>query len=463
MNEQNPINEYIDSFLQAHLSQYIDETSELCKQPSISARNEGLVECSQVVAALLKAHGLAVEIYQTPGAPVVVGRLSGQSPRTLLFYNHYDVQPPEPLELWDSPPFTPTLRDGALYARGAHDDKGELVARLAALDAVREAHSGTLPCNVLFVVEGQEEIGSPHMRQFVRDHLEQLKADGSIWESGGTDTDGRPGMALGARGMLYVELSVHVIKADAHSGGAHVIPNAAWRLIRALTTIKDEQEHILIPGFYDAAKPISPLDTALIHAIAPADMAKWEQDQRDNVLISDFVLHRSGYELEAAVFQPTANIAGIWSGYQGPGSKTIIPAEATAKMDFRLVPDQDPTDILAKLRAHLDAQGFADVEVRQIGGMMWPFKASPDNFLVKLYDQTAAEVYGQEPLNTPIMGGSTPMYAFSLPLGDIPIISPGVGYGGNRIHSPNEHVRLTDFLKAARHIARILDGFGDSV
>src|SRR5258708_1676243 len=196
MTDQTTINQYIDAFLQAHLAQYIDETSRLCAQPSVSARNEGTTECADLVATILKSHGLQVEKFETPGNPVIVGRLTGESTRTLLFYNHYDVQPPEPLELWITPPYQPTLRDDALYARGAKDDKGELMARLAALDAVRQAHNGTLPCGVVFVVEGQEEVGSPHIRQFVLDHLDALKADGAIWEEGGTNSEGRPGMVL---------------------------------------------------------------------------------------------------------------------------------------------------------------------------------------------------------------------------------------------------------------------------
>jgi acetylornithine deacetylase/succinyl-diaminopimelate desuccinylase-like protein len=220
----------IDDYLQLNLSGYIDETVELCAQPSVSARKEGVLECAGMVAQILERHGFRVHSIPTAGSPVIVGRADGQSERRLLFYNHYDVQPPEPFELWTTPPFEPTVRDGALYARGAKDDKGEFIARLAAVDAVRAAHGGELPCGVTFVVEGEEENGSPHIAQFVQEHLDLLQCDGAIWEEGGINPEGHPILVLGARGALVVELAVQTMKRDAHSGGAHILPNAAWRL-----------------------------------------------------------------------------------------------------------------------------------------------------------------------------------------------------------------------------------------
>jgi acetylornithine deacetylase/succinyl-diaminopimelate desuccinylase-like protein len=445
----------IDEFLHSNLDHYLAELSELCAQPSISARKEGTQECAELVGRLLARHGMSVERYETPGNPVMVGRAAGRSARTLLCYNHYDVQPPEPLELWTTPPFEPTLRDGALYARGAADDKGELVARLAALDAVRAAHGGELPCNLLFVVEGEEEIGSPTVAQFVLDHLELLACDGSIWEGGGIGPDGAPELVLGARGILAVELSVRTMSRDAHSGGGHIFPSAAWRLVRALASLKGEDERIRIPGFYDHAHPPSALALDLLDK-----QPTFEDMLRQVYAVKHFVLDRSGPALNRAVFEPTCNIQGIHTGYQGEGDKTIVPAYASAKLDFRLVPDMDPHDILAKLRAHLDAQGFGDVAIHSYGGMM-PFTAPADSPLVKLTVATGQEVYGHPTQIVPISGGSTPIYAFSGPLGGIPVVFAGVGYWDNRIHAPDEHVRVQDFLNGARHVARIMDGFGE--
>lgn len=443
----------IDQFLSDHLDDYLDLTAQLCAQPSVSATGEGLEACARLVASLLAARGMEVLKLETPGAPVVIGRLEGRSDRTLLLYNHYDVQPVEPLELWTSPPFEPSVRDGALYARGAADDKGEFIARLAALDAVRSARGGALPCGVTFVVEGEEETGSPHMRQFVRDHLDLLACQGAIWEGGGIGPDGRPEVTLGVRGILYVKLSVQTMTRDAHSGNAHYLPNAAWRLLRALASLKDSDERILIPGFYRDARPPTVVDRSQLQTMP--DKEAWA---RTEFGAEAFVRNLRGSELNEAVFEPTCNIAGIGAGHQGEGSKTVIPARAEADVDFRLVPDQDPVDILYKLRAHLDSQGFADVQIDPVGPM-WPAKTDGEDPLVELTVRAAREVYGHDCSVVPLSGGSTPIYAFAGPLGGIPVVTAGIGYPGARAHSPDEHVRIEDFLQGCRHLARILEGF----
>lgn len=447
------IENQLDKFLQDNLNNYIEETAELCAQPSISARKEGTLECAELVSQILERHGLQVQKFETPGNPVLVGRAAGDSERTLLFYNHYDVQPPEPLELWTTPPFAPTVRDGALYARGAMDDKGQFIARLAALDSVRSAHYGKLPCNVTFVVEGEEEIGSPHIAQFVRDHTDLLKCHAAIWEEGGTDPEGYPATTLGCRGILYIELATQTLKLDAHSGGAHHLPNAAWRLVQALASLKDSGGNIAISGFYDDARPPSAADLALFDALPNTE--EW---LRETYGAKEFVGGLTGDDFKRAVFNPTCNIAGLTAGHQGEGMKTVIPARATAKVDFRLVPGQDPDDIFAKLRAHLDQEGFTDVSVARLGAM-WPYKASAEDPFVRMAKQSAEAVYGRAYRIAPLAGGSTPIYAFAAPLGDIPVISAGVGNSNNRAHSPDEYVRLDDFLNGSRHIARILNDF----
>jgi acetylornithine deacetylase/succinyl-diaminopimelate desuccinylase-like protein len=449
------IENQLDTFLQANLDKFIQETAEICAQPSISAKKEGVRECADLVVRILEQHGFQVQKFETTGNPVIVGHADGKSSRTMLLYNHYDVQPPEPLGLWTTPPFQPTLRDGALYARGASDDKGEFIARLAAVEAVRKAHDGTLPCSVTFVLEGEEEIGSPHIARFVREHTALLKCDAAIWEGGGIDAEGHPGTTLGCRGVLSVELAVETLKMDAHSGGAHILPNAAWRLLQALNRLKGPDEKILIPGFYEHALPPSALDLDLLEALP--DTETW---LREKYGVNEFVGGMKGRDLDRAVFNPTCNIDGLTAGYQGEGMKTVIPGRATAKIDIRLVPDQDPEDIFARLRAHLDRSGFADVSAVRLGEM-WPYKAAGDDPLVLLAARTAEAIYQKAYLIDPLAGGSSPVYAFANPLGGIPVIWAGVGYADSRAHSPDENLRLVDFLNGARHIAYILDGFAD--
>lgn len=451
-------NTKIDQHLTQNLDQYLTEVSELCAQPSVSARGgEDMRKCASLVAQLLTKHGLTVQVIETAGNPVVVGTIKGQSSRTLMCYNHYDVQPPEPLELWVTPPFQPTIRDGALYARGARDDKGELVARLAALDAVRAAHGGELPCNITFVVEGEEEIGSPTMVDFVQQHKELLRCDGAIWEEGGIEPSGAPYCSLGCRGILAVELSVKTMNTDAHSGRAHFLPSAAWRMVRVLESLKDAHEHILIDGFYEHAKPPTALDLHYLSLLPNSEAL----DQQIYGL-KQYVMGRTSQQVKEAVFQPTCNIEGIDTGYRGSGFKTVIPAKAVVKIDFRLVPDQDPDDVFAKLRAHLDRNGFDDVALTNLGAMS-PAKTAADDPLVQLTMRTGEDVYGIPAVIYPMVGGSSPIYAFRNPLGGIPVISPGIGYWDNRAHAPNEHFRIHDFLAATRHLARVMDGFAGIV
>jgi len=444
----------IDRHVAQHLEGWLEELKLLCRQPSVSARHEGVVECAALVAERLRSRGFQAEaVPNGAGHPVVLGA-GGQGPKTLLFYNHYDVQPPEPLELWESPPFEPALRDGCLFARGAKDDKGELVARLAALDTL-QAVTGSLPCRVSFLVEGEEEIGSPNLPAFVEKYQDQLRTDGAIWEEGGVDEDGSPLVSLGARGLLYVELSLHSISRDGHSGGANLLPNAAWRLIWAIASLKGPDEKIRIPGFYDRVRPPTQRQEAMVDALPSPEKSVKEQFGLDSLLLGV-----SGRDVRRAPFLPTCNVAGFGSGYQGEGSKTIVPARALAKLDFRLVPDQDPLDVLEKLRAHLARQGFGDVGIEVLGAER-PGMVDPDAPLVRLAMETGQEVYGKPARLIPLNGGTTPMYLFTEK--GVPVVAPGVGFhNANRAHSPNEFVRVADFERAVRHLARLVLRFAES-
>src|SRR5262245_42451519 len=445
----------VDAWLERHLDDSLDQLSRLVAHPSVAAQGTGLDACAALVAELLRQRGFAAEIVPTGGAPVVIAERSGTGLRTLLFYNHYDVQPPEPLELWESPPFQATRRGGCLYGRGVSDDKGHIAARLLALDALL-AVDGELPCGVKFVIEGEEEVSSRHLPEVVRAHKRRLAANACVWEFGGVDHHDTPVQYLGLRGICYVELSVTTANIDAHSGvGGSIFPNAAWRLTWALSTLKGPDERIRIPGHYDRVRPPTERDRAWMAALPET-----AEEYRSRYGLAGFVRGLAGGpELRIAeVFEPTCTVCGLTSGYQGPGSKTVLPAHASAKVDFRLVPDQTPEQVLAGLRAHLDAEGFADVRVEFLGGEP-PARTDPDDPFVRLVVEAAEPVYGRPMTIVPMIGGSGPNHLFVHELG-LPVVTAGMGYPGTQAHAPNENVRVDLYLKHARHMARVIAGFG---
>lgn len=446
----------INNYLDTHLDKSITELSRLVAQPSVSAQNWGLNECADLVADMLHARGFDVQIMPTDGAPVVFGERSGRSDKTLLIYNHYDVQPPEPLDLWDSPPFEPSLREGKLYGRGVADDKGPFVSRLHAIDALLE-QDGELPCNIKFIIEGEEETSSVHLHDFVEHNQELLAADACIWEFGGVDHRETPMQYLGLRGICYVELSVETAKVDTHSGtGGSIFPNAAWRLVWALRSLKGSDGRIRIPGFYDLVKQPSPRDRQYM-AELPEVAAEYKERYGVKYFLKGLT---GGVDLRiAGVFEPTCTICGLTSGYQGPGSKTVLPARASAKVDFRLVPDQHPLEILDQLRIHLDNQGFDDIQIEYLGGEP-PARTDPDDPFVKLVVETSEPVYGRPMQIVPMVGGSGPSYPF-VHLLKLAVVTAGPGYPGSLAHAPNENLRLDLYLKHAKHMVRILKAFGE--
>lgn len=443
--------EAVDRHLADNLEASIAELARLCEQPSVAAQGRGIAECAELTAELLREHGFRAEVMPSNGNPVVYGEIAGASDKTLLFYNHYDVQPADPLELWDSPPFELARRDGRLYARGVGDDKGHIVSRLAAVRSLRAVH-GELPCTIKFLIEGEEEIGSNNLTAFIEEHRDLLRADGCIWEFGGVNHEGRPQTYLGMRGDFYVELSVKRLTKDAHSGlGGSIFPNAAWRLTWALATLKGLDERIQIEGWYDDVLQPTARDLELL-ATLPDDSAYLQEVFG----LDSFLGGVTGVELKRqAVFEPTCTISGLTSGYQGPGSKTVLPAEASAKIDFRLVPEQDPVDLLAKLRRHLDKHGFSDVVINQLGGEH-AARIDPDSPFVQLVAEAAWDTYDKPMIIAPMIGGSGPMYPFVKHL-NVPIANSGIGQPDSNAHAPNENVVIDEFVRGMQHAARILE------
>jgi acetylornithine deacetylase/succinyl-diaminopimelate desuccinylase-like protein len=440
--------------IEEHQQEAIDNLVRLCRLPSVSAEGRAIEETASLLSEMLRGLGFRSQILpKTGGHPVVYGELAGASrERTLLFYNHYDVQPAEPLDLWSSPPFEPAVREGKLYARGACDNKGNIAARLAVIRAF-QAVRGQVPLSLKFCIEGDEEIGSPGIEPFVEEQRRLLAADACLWEGGGVNWRGQPQITLGVKGLLYLELEARGANRDAHSSYATVLPNPAWRLLWALATLKDSQENILIDGFYQRVRPPTPQETAAVEAM-PAE----EAERARSLGIDGFLKGVRGLDYRLRhLFEPTCNIDGLDSGYQGPGTKTVLPARAVAKIDFRLVPDQDPDDVLDKVRRHLRDRGYGDVEVRRLSAER-PARTPIEHPFVGLVSRAAREVYGQEPVLMPSMAGTGPLYPFVNTLG-LPTADVGVGYPEARIHAPDENIRLADFLRSAKHIAAIMERF----
>ncbi len=437
----------LTSYLESHAHDAQKLLEQICRQPSVAAQNMGMAEMAEMVESLLAESGFQMRRLNVEGAPTAIyGELPGRSDYTILLYNHYDVQPAEPYDLWLSPPFEPTVRDGKLYARGVSDNKGEIAARLTAIRALRAVY-GELPITLHWIIEGEEEIGSPHFAALAEKYSTLLRADGCLWEGDSFDASDRPELTLGTKGLLYVQLDVEGTGIDTHSGAAPILPSAAWRMVQALATLRTPEGHIRIPGFYDAALPPSEEQLAAI-----AGHSNEEAELREAFHVNRFVDNLAGVALlERPSFAPTCNIAGLVSGYTGEGSKTVLPSKAMAKIDFRLVPNQDPDDILAKLRAHLDAQGYSDIRITAFSKAE-PVVTPMDNPFVRRVADIAREFSGKEPSVTPIAGGTLPLLGSLRRFVGVPgLCAPGnATYWGSGAHAPNEHIRLSDLERAVR-------------
>lgn len=448
----------IYSYIEDHAERSLTLLERLCRQPSISAQGVGLEEMAELVATVMREYGLTVEVLPTDGGPpLVYGQIPGRSPHTALFYNHYDVQPPEPLDEWNSPPFEPTRRGGKLFARGSEDNKGGLVVRLEAIAAMRKVPGG-LPLSVKFVVDGEEESGSPHFPAAVRVYADRLAADVCIGEGMGLGPGRTPMIMLGVKGMLYVELSAQTAQVDAHSGYAPVVPNASWRLVEALVSLRYPDGRVALKDFYDQVCPLRPQERAALKAVP--DQA---EPLRQVLGLEAFLDDLEGYQWQERLYTaPTCNICGLEAGYTGPGSKTVLPARARAKLDFRLVPDQTPQEVLAQLRAHLDRHGFTDVAIEPTSGGTRPVRTPIDDHWVQRAVGVVEEFYGRPPAIYPNRSGTAPMDVLVDEVTSSLFFPPGgAGYEGSQAHAPNEHIRIDDLVEAIKVTTLLLQRFGE--
>ena len=444
-------------YVDLHMDDIISDLQILIRQPSVSAKNEGIEECAKLVQRLLRRSGIDSEILRLKKgvAPIVYGEIkSKQNPtKTLMFYNHYDVQPAEPFDLWKYPPFSGTQKGNKIFGRGATDDKGELITRIKAVESCLKT-TGDVPCNIKFVIEGEEETGSAHIERYLRKYKKKFASDAVIWEFGYVDAKNRPIIGLGMKGLLFVELSVTESIRDAHSSLAVLIKNPAWKLIEAVKTLRDSNGRILIKDWYKEVTPFSKKDLRLIRE------EPFDDDFKQEFGIDSFVANKKGMAAKKAlVGGATCNIAGFVSGYGGDGAKTVLPSDAMVKIDFRLIPKMDPKKQVARLKRHLKSKGFGDVKIKIFHGEAAARTDSSNPFVSKVKD-AADRSFGKSILNVS-NAGTGPMHSFVDVL-KVPCISVGSTYVFSRIHSPNEFARVDLLKKTTKCVCLIMENFGKS-
>jgi acetylornithine deacetylase/succinyl-diaminopimelate desuccinylase-like protein len=425
----------------------------LAAQPSVSTRNEGVRECALLLREVMEAAGIRTRLLETGGQPAVYGEVEGPpGAPTVLFYGHYDVQPPEPLELWRTPPFEPTVRDGRIYGRGVADNKGQHLCHVWAVRAWREA-AGELPVTVKFLIEGEEETGSPHLADLVREQRRLLRADLVYTSDGGMHPSGRPAVYFGVRGLLYVEVEIRGAGADAHSGNkGNVLPQPAWELVDLLHSLRGPDRRAAFPGFYDAVRPTTPEQEDMLRGMPFDREAFLAEHGLDESPVGDGADY-----YRRLTFEPTFNISGLVSGYTGEGSKTIIPSRAVAKIDFRLVADQDP-DAVFESFARAVAGRNPRAEVRRLAATP-PSMTDPSLPVSQTIVRAVRDGWGTEPVIS-ALGGTLPDYVFTRILGVPSVIVPYANHDEQN-HAPNENLRLDRFFAGIRTTLHVLDALGD--
>ena len=445
----------VREYVAAHTQRLYDDLDEWLRIPSISAspdHRDDVRRSAEWAAAALRRVGFTTEILETDngGHPAVYAeRLVGDGAPTVLVYGHHDVQPVDPVELWETPPFEPTVRGDDLYARGAVDDKGQVLFHLLGLEAALAAY-GELGVNLKVLVEGEEEIGSPNFAALLRRELDRLRCDVVVVSDTGMFDKDTPSMCVGMRGLVYCQLDVYGPQVDLHSGSfGGGVPNPVTELARLLAALHDDgSRHVTIPGFYDRVVPLSDRERELM-AELPFDERTWLRDAA-----SEATLGEAGYStLERVGARPTAEVNGIWGGYTGPGQKTIVPAEAHAKVSFRLVADQRPEEVEAAFRAWVADRLPAGLrhELTFFGSGVRPCLTPLDHPAVQAATRAMEEAFGKRVLYTR-EGGSGPEADLAEIL-DAPVVFLGVGLPDDRIHSPNEKVHLPYLVKGAEAAA----------
>ena len=442
-------------YIEAHKDDFLEELRPLLEQKSISTRGEGVCECAEMLAQMLRGYGLSnVQIFPTGGSPIVFGEIiEDPSYPTMLMYGHYDVQPPEPLEAWETDPFKMVIKDGRIFCRGSSDNKAQFFAALIGMVSYRKVR-GKLPINIKYLFEGEEEIGSIHLADFAREHKEMLKADACIYSDGCYHENGKPILILGLKGTKYVEITLQGAVRDTHSMRSSCIPNPIWRMAKLIRSIREDDGYVKIDGFYDDVRPLTQLEIETCAKI-PVD----EEMLKKSYGIDSFVSFPAGggyyYNL---MFEPSVNVAGIFGGYTDKGFKTVIPSTVTARIDFRLVPNQTAADIQEKLLKHLEKHGFSDAKVTFEEGCFDPSRTPIDNEYVAICAKAVEDGFGEPPILFPGVGGGGPNHIFMDILG-MPAVEIPFADALQNNHAPNESQILSGFFNGIRTSAAVIEYF----
>jgi len=436
----------IKKYVEENRQRFLEELFELLRFPSVSAdpkyRDDVLKTAAFVAKKLEEAGADKVEICETAGYPIIYGEkiIDGQLP-TVLIYGHYDVQPADPLELWHTPPFEPTVRDGKIYARGACDDKGQFYMHVKAFELMMKTN--TLACNVKFMIEGEEEVGSANLGIFVKANAERLKADVVLISDTSMISMENPSIETGLRGLAYMEVEVTGPNRDLHSGvygGA--VANPATILCKMIASLHDENNHVTIPGFYDKVTELTDDEKKALNA-APFDLEEYKKDLDINSEWGE-----KGYStLERTGTRPTLEVNGIWGGYTGEGAKTVLPSKANAKISMRLVPHQSSEEIAALFQQHFESIAPDFVKVKVIthhGGE--PVVTPTDSVAYRAAEKAIIDSFGKQPIPTR-GGGSIPIVALFEDVLGIKSVLFGFGLDSDALHSPNEKYDIYNYYK----------------
>ena len=451
-NALDQIYDYIDQ----HFDEHLAATQRYLRQPSISTQNVGIQECAEMTTEMLRNLGCEARVVPLEGGhPVAYGHLASKSSkRTLLIYGMYDVQPAEPLEAWESPPFEANIVGDRIIARGAYNTKGPLMGFLNAVESI-QAVTGDVPVNMIFLIEGEEELGSRSLPQFIAKHTEELKAADAVYFHLPTEiVKGIPQVILGCKGAAVFELEVKTLTTDAHSLAAPVVNSPVWRLIWALNSMRGVDDRIVIDGFYENARPPTDEETRLLTNLIDA----WGPDGFNAMYgVTDYRKGLEGLDfVREVIFGPTLNINGFLAGQPEAGIKTIVPASAKCQLDIRLVPDMTVQEVLDKVRAHLDRHGYEDIKLHLLAGYN-PAKTSIEQPVAQAAIQSVRKL-GGEPRVVPMLPSTGPIIMFSAPPLNLPFVITGLGHGW-LMHAPNEYFEVEGLRASEKSAAAFLYEF----